>query len=231
MSSDVFASTTNVGGYAGKESSYFANARKEIEPLLPARRCARVLEIGCGNGATLAWLKAAKRCDHAVGVELVPEAANRARDVVDDVRQGDAEAIVRALAGEPAFDMLLCLDVLEHMVDPWSFMLRAQALIAPGGHFVCSLPNVRHHSVIWPLLRHGRWAYLDEGIMDRTHLRFFTLEGAKALATTGGLRLDRVQRTMPAPGSKSRRLNAALGGALTEFITTQYLLSATKHAG
>ena len=80
--------------YATKPDAYFANARKEIEPLLPAH-AVRVLEVGCGTGSTLRWLKETGRCDEVVGMELFESAAVVARQYVDHVIVGDAELLIR----------------------------------------------------------------------------------------------------------------------------------------
>jgi SAM-dependent methyltransferase len=102
-----------VQDYSAKASDYFSNARREIHPLLP-RRSASVLEVGCGTGATLCWLKELGVAKHTTGIELFDSAAQLARDKVDEVYVGDAEKLVPAEFPPESFDLIVCLDVLEH---------------------------------------------------------------------------------------------------------------------
>lgn len=210
--------------YVAKPADYFRNARKEIKPLLP-ETMRNVLEIGCGSGATLGWLKQSGFCEEAHGIELFEAAAISARQYADSVLAGDAEQIVDAAFEGTQFDLILCLDVLEHMVDPWAFVPKLHRLLAPTGRLVVSLPNVRNVKVLLPLLFKGRWRYEDAGILDRTHLRFFTLEGAKELLTTQQFQVKQMVRRMPSPTSKQGLLNRAMFGLLSDFLTSQYLIA------
>ncbi|HEX2117001.1 MAG TPA: class I SAM-dependent methyltransferase, partial [Alphaproteobacteria bacterium] len=155
--------------YAEKQPEYFALARREIGPLLP-EKMDHVLEVGCGAGGTLSWLKASRSVSYAAGVELMPSAAERARAVCDEIVVGDVERVTLPFA-PGSFDLILALDVLEHLVDPWSAVRRLHGLLRPGGYLIASVPNVAHYSVSLPLLR-GRWNYVRSGILDGTHLRF-----------------------------------------------------------
>src|SRR5262249_41242587 len=106
-----------------------------------------------------------------------------------DVRIGNIETMSDAELPSARFDLILALDVLEHLINPWSAMRRIHGLLKPDGALVVRIPNVSHCSVSLALLR-GRWDYAESGLMDRTHLRFFTEAGAKALVTSSGLVLD-----------------------------------------
>jgi SAM-dependent methyltransferase len=164
---------------------YYTFVRREIESLLPAR-ADHVLEVGCGQGGTLAWLKDAGIAARTTGIELDADSAAAARGRVDHLIEGDAEAAIDSLPAG-SLDLVLCLDVLEHLVDPWRAMSQLTRALRPGGSVIISVPNVRHYSVALPLLWSGRWQYAEAGILDRTHLRFFTRAGARALLTGAGL--------------------------------------------
>lgn len=212
--------------YKDKSESYFAHARVEVAPLLP-KHCGRVLEIGCGAGATLAWLRHAGLADHTVGVEISQEAARVAQTQVDDVHCLDFERDGGALRQQ--FDVILCLDVLEHMVDPWGVLDRLVSKnLADGGTLVASLPNIRHYSVLLPLIFQGRWDYEEAGLLDRTHLRFFTRRSAVMLLTHP--QLSAIRYLAPGfemPSSKAL-VNALTFGLFREFLTYQHLLCARK---
>lgn len=176
--------------YDSKSSSYFGNARREIHPLLPSS-AGTVLEIGCGAGATLAWLRREHGATHTIGAELTSSAAELARRCVDRVIVGDVEEI--NLDVEPgSVDLVLALDVLEHLRDPWAVVGKLHRLLKPGGAMISSIPNVAHYSVSLPLLIKARWDYQQEGLLDRTHLRFFVERTAVELAGCSGLAVDKV---------------------------------------
>lgn len=214
--------------YEAKRPEYFSNVRREILPLLPSR-AARILELGCGRGDTLAYLKREGRCDWAGGVELFPDAAAVARTRLDWLLEGDIEQLEIGL--EPgSLDLVLCLDVLEHLVDPWRMLRRLTALLRPGGAVVASIPNVRHARVVLPLLLWGSFRYANQGLLDRTHLRFFTRGSAIELIESGGLRVDAVHETGFEAGTRARLFDALTLSRLRPLLTLQYLLRAVKPA-
>lgn len=209
--------------YAAKAPSYFRWVRHEIEPLLPPVS-PRVLEVGCGTGRTLAHLKRTGRASWTCGVELVASVAREATEL-DQLLIGDIESLALPIASA-SIDLILLLDVLEHLVDPWEVMARLAPLLRPGGHVIASIPNVRHYSVVAPLLLRGRWRYVPAGVLDRSHLRFFTRESAVALLESGGLRVD-AQLTTGVPRPIAVLDRFALG-TLRPFFELQYLLRATR---
>jgi 2-polyprenyl-3-methyl-5-hydroxy-6-metoxy-1,4-benzoquinol methylase len=213
--------------YSAKSSDYFAHARKEIQPLLP-RNCGRVLEIGCGSGATLGWLRQDHPAARTVGVEIAEDAAGKARSFVDEVHCLDFERHDLP-DGPQKFDLVLCLDVLEHMVDPWALVGRlATQYLEVGGTLLVSLPNIRHYSVVLPLLFGGRWEYEDAGLLDRTHLRFFTKASAQALLSHPQFGPVHCTATGFDGWSLKRMLNALTLGVFQQFVTYQYFLSVSK---
>ena len=213
--------------YEDKQDWYYAFVRKDIEPLLPAQ-AARVLEVGCGGGATLQWLKQSGRAAWTAGIELSPEAAHIAATRADQVLCGDVDALLGSFA-EGSFDLILCLDVLEHLVDPWKTLEKIAKLLRPGARIITSLPNVQHHSVVLPLLFKGQWAYTDAGIMDRTHLRFFSRAGGRELMTLAGLKEVRALPTYRWHGW-DKWLDRATGTLLRGLLACQYLVLAERPA-
>lgn len=210
--------------YERKAPQYFSNPRMEIAPLLPTY-CRRTLEIGCGAGATLNWIKSSGRCEKTYGIELSEEPASRAREHSELVLTGNAEVLIDKAFEGLHFDLVLCLDVLEHMVDPWAFMKKLTRLLASDATVVFSIPNVRNLSVILPLILSGEWRYRDEGILDSTHLRFFTREGALQIASTPPLVVDRWMYQAPAKKSKLGLLHRLTLGLLDDFCAHQILIA------
>ena len=217
-----------VNSYDGKSADYFMHPRASaVSALLPAP-ADRILDVGCGSGRTLADLRAAGACRWTAGIELVPQAATGARQAgIDVVIEGNVEEceIERDFAPR-SLGAILCLDVLEHLIDPWTTVRRLSALLTPNGVLIASLPNVRNTAVVFPLLFRGRWSYRPFGLLDRTHLRFFTRETAVALLETGGLRVDVVSPVGIDWSVRKRFARMMTFGAFDDLFAFQYLLRA-----
>lgn len=171
----------------GLMGHYYQNVRTEIEPLLPDTLDS-VLEIGCGGGATMKWVRTIRPVRYAAGVELFPAAAEVAKLVFDAVEVNDVNSAIYDFK-ERKFDTILALDILEHLADPTSIVRRLYDMLKPGGIFIASVPNIAHYSVSLPLAFRGLWEYKDSGLLDRTHLHFFTRKSALALITDAGLEI------------------------------------------
>jgi 2-polyprenyl-3-methyl-5-hydroxy-6-metoxy-1,4-benzoquinol methylase len=171
-------------------TAYYANPRADVLRHVP-KHARSILDVGCGAGALGAGIKR-RQPARVVGVEYVAEQAECARAVLDTVHVGDVAAIELPYA-PGSFDCLIYCDVLEHLVDPWATLARHRPLLAPGGTLLVSLPNVQFIGVITGLLR-GRWEYRQRGIMDRTHLRFFTRRSAAAMIAGAGYMLTAAHR-------------------------------------
>ncbi len=176
--------------YSSKTAPYFAGIRPEMLAFVPAQ-AKRVLEIGCGSGEFGAALKQEFGAE-VTGVELFPEAAETARTRLDRVIVADVER--DALDLPPGhFDCLVCNDVLEHLVDPWTVLRNLRSYVQENGTLVVSIPNVRHHKVVRHLVWPGEWRYEKSGVLDRTHLRFFTRKTACEMVESAGFRIERVE--------------------------------------
>jgi 2-polyprenyl-3-methyl-5-hydroxy-6-metoxy-1,4-benzoquinol methylase len=206
---------------------YFATARTEIEPHLPAR-VTRMLDLGCGEGATTAFVKAKRDVQWAGGIEIMPDAGRAAEAVCDRVWVGNIETMRPDDEIAPgSLDLILCLDVLEHLADPWSVVQRLSPLLAPGGRLIVSVPNIRNWKFIWRLLTRADFNYTQAGLLDRTHLRFFVRHTAAALATSGGLTLAAAVNAHPWPISDGRGILSKLTfGRLDDLMIKQFLVVA-----
>ncbi|MEX2196740.1 MAG: bifunctional glycosyltransferase/class I SAM-dependent methyltransferase [Thermoleophilaceae bacterium] len=161
-------------GDADKGESYFEFDRPELRSLVPAA-ARRVLDVGCGAGALGAALKR-ERDVEVIGLEGFEDAAARARGRLDGALCMDLDGVEELPFERGAFDAIVFGDVLEHLRDPHRLLRALRPYLAPGGVIVCSIPNVRHWTVLFPLLVQDRWRYEDAGLLDRTHIHFFTLE-------------------------------------------------------
>lgn len=165
-----------------QQSSYLG-IRTDMLNMLPPRGFLSALDVGCASGATGCELM--RRGVRVTGIEYSAEGAAASREVLDEVLQGDAGVHLAALvAAERTFELVLCGDVLEHLVDPWTALAQIRKLV-PHGYVVVSLPNVAHLSTFLELAR-GRWPYRDRGIHDRTHLRFFGRRNLRELYSEAG---------------------------------------------
>ena len=143
---------------------------------------ARVLDVGCGTGSISCLVRDLRRAE-VVGIEPNPERARLAGQRGIPVVVGTYDdGIVRR---HGAFDVVLFADVLEHLEDPASMLRQVRGALAPGGRVLASIPNVAHWSVRLDLLR-GRFDYQPTGIMDATHLRWFTRASAGRLFRAAG---------------------------------------------
>lgn len=212
--------------YARKQHThYFSTVRSEILRLLP-NSSPRVLELGCGEGATLHLLKSRCLAQWTCGVDINATALERARKAgVDVVVCGSIDNL--ELPIEPgSIDLALCLDILEHLADPWSAVRTVAALLRPGGTLVASIPNVQSLRVIAPLLI-GRWDYKDCGILDQGHLRFFTKCTAVALLQQAQLTVNHEEPLLERHWLP-RFVNLATLRLCQRLVTVQFLLRAVK---
>jgi len=157
----------------------------------------RVLDVGCATGYLAKAL--GDRDNQVSGVEIDPDAANEARPYLERLVVGDLEQmdLGAELAGE-TFDVVVFADVLEHLRDPVSTLRQAKALLRENGFVVLSIPNVAHGSVRLALLE-GQFEYRSLGLLDDTHVRFFTRASLEDLLTEAGFVAVHVRRTTASP--------------------------------
>ncbi|MGH2956314.1 MAG: class I SAM-dependent methyltransferase [Solirubrobacterales bacterium] len=206
-----------------KDDGYYANERPDLVAMLP-RPLGQVLDVGCGAGTVGRQLRS-EGAASLVGIEPDREAAAAAGGVYDQIMATTVEEALNDLAGP--FDTVLCYDVLEHLVDPWSVLRRLHAVAAPGGHLQVSVPNARHLSLAWDLFVRGTFGYTERGgHRDNTHLRWFTRRDLVTSVTDAGWDVVAVGHS---PLSAPRRLLERLTlGRSSEFLVFQWYVLATR---
>ncbi len=204
-----------------KPLNYYSTARVDIARFLP-QRISRCLDVGCGTGATAAWIKETGRVE-TFGIEISEAAAECAANWMDRVFVGNVETMEIPLA-RGSIDLILCLDVLEHLVDPWKAVRRLADLLAPGGTMIACLPNVQHISVLLGLMC-GRWRYAPSGCCDRTHLRFFVQSSVRELFEQAGLSVDAIGYRIVGKSAVANRLTLDIFKC---FFAYQYYIRASK---
>jgi len=166
-----------------------------------------VLEVGPATGYVTEALK--ERGCRVVAIEIDPVAAELAAGFCERMLIGDIETLDldRLLKGE-LFDVIMFGDVLEHLVDPGRVLHDVGRFLKPSGRLVVSVPNVAHGSIRLGLLN-GRFDYVDTGLLDRTHLRFFTKDSFEALLRTAGFEIEEFRRVLIDPFSAEVPLQEA----------------------
>jgi len=210
--------------YNEKDSAYFEWDRQDIVPYLPPT-ADRICEIGCSTGATLASLKRRYGSSFVAGFDVHEKSIAIARGRLDKAEVIDVETD-KLPDYVDNIDLFLCLDVLEHLKDPWTLIGSLHRRLSPGGSIIASIPNIRYYGVSMGLLFAGKWDLADAGLLDRTHLRFFVRKTAIELMTSSGLRVDAVGLNY------RRRLDKAAArlsaGLLADVCAVQYLIRVTK---
>ncbi|MEX2121003.1 MAG: glycosyltransferase [Pirellulales bacterium] len=179
---------------ARNDRSYYQFARPEIAGLVPVT-ARRGLDVGCGAGRLGEAIKRRQPCE-VVGIEMNERAASAARLCLDEVIVEDAES-PRVDFAQASFDFVTCADVLEHLRQPRQLLQRIRRWLKPSGCLVASIPNVAHHGVVTGLLE-GNWTYEPAGLLDQTHLAFFTRREIERLLYRAGFEIASIE---PVPGA------------------------------
>ena len=153
-----------------KPDTYYEHPRVDFLTWV-APRGRRALDLGCGAGAFGRTLRN-EGFSYLAGVEIVPEAAARARETYDLILEMPIVDALPRISG--TFDLIICADVLEHLIDPWSVTADLLRLAHPGTVLAVSVPNIRYWRALARIAVGKGFAYEPSGIFDSTHVRFFT---------------------------------------------------------
>ncbi len=218
----------------GFNIDYYVYPRQELVQLIQetTEMPLRILDVGCGCGALMARVKGLYPKSEVWGIELVPEIAEIASHM-GKILCGDVEKMELPWKKE-YFDYVIMGDVLEHLMDPEIVLKRLQKYLKQGGHIIVSMPNIKHYSVILPLLKWDRFSYEDAGILDRTHVKLYTGTEIRKLILRCGYEIE----TMSAigterPNEEEEAVIDELCSVVkvqdkTSFLAYQYIVKAVK---
>jgi SAM-dependent methyltransferase len=205
-----------------KPDNYYQNVREEVLRFIPAD-AGTVLDVGCGEGGFGYRLKQ-ERDREVWGIELNETAARSAEQRLDRVLLGDIGLLIERLP-VGYFDVVVFNDVLEHLVDPFDVIARIKRCVSERGVVVSSIPNIRYFPTFYALLAWKSWEYEESGILDRTHLRFFTVKSIREMYERLGYQVVRHQgiNAMVEAPMRYRVANALLGGRLSDMRYAQFV--------
>lgn len=202
-----------------KNNNYYSYKRPEMLNFIPGNP-KKILDVGCGEGSFSISMK--KKFNAEVcGVEINPEVAKVAQKNIDKVLVGDILKVIDDIPNS-YFDCIVFNDVLEHMIDPYAVLTKIKVKLAPEGVIVCSIPNVRHISVLKKLLINGDWKYEDCGILDKTHLRFFTKKSIINMFNSLNYQIIKIEGINPTKWWKFLPINILTLGQMRDARFVQF---------
>jgi len=223
----------SVNHYAVKGENYFSNIRKDIISLIPNNSDQKILEIGAGAGNTLLYIKENRLAKEVMGIELMEITnSNQKHPLIDKFQIANIEQ-ENIQAKEEYFDIIICADVLEHLVDPWAMVDKLSKYLKKEGLLIASIPNIREWKTLGKIIFQGDFSYqLAGGIMDKTHLRFFCKKNIYQLLNTPVLstfycKPNFMLKVLP-EGRKRRIINLLTFHLFENFLTVQYIFIARK---
>ena len=220
------------------QDKYDDKPRMDLMDLIP-ESCDRILEIGCGTGATGSVIKGKKPKAYYVGIEIDDQAARIAGTRLDQVLSVDLDKIQPEQFNfeKEFFDLIIAADVLEHLYDPWRLMHLLRGYLKKNGKVLLSFPNTQNINLIANLVK-GHWTYEKYGLLDATHIRFFTWAEIEKLLQGTGYRIQRmVSQLQAALDGQSYPLEITISNLVLKNInkeeaqklfTFQYLVLAEK---
>ena len=196
-----------------KQTGYYEGKRKDMLKYVP-QGIKTSLEFGCGFGEFSALLKE-RFGTKSWAVEIEKAAAQEAAKKLDRVINADANESLNDIP-ENYFDCIILFDILEHLVDPYSLLCALKTKLTHTGVIIASIPNIRYYRVFVDLVLHGNWDYKDHGVLDKSHLRFFTYKSIAKMFNQLDFELLEFEGIHPTSSRTFRLLNTILLNALSD---------------
>lgn len=206
-----------------RDPKYYSYLRQDLVDMVEGIGN-KILEVGCGEGFTGSEFKRTGKAKEVIGVEIFEPAALKAKERLDKIIVGDIQVISLPYP-DRYFDYIIFGDVLEHLSDPWGTLRKLKRYLSSSGFVIASIPNITYWEILKDMIFLDKWEYVDAGILDRTHLRFFTRKSLIDLFQGSGLEIKELIHHIP-----SRFINkignlVTLGG-LKRFFTAGYFIKA-----
>lgn len=205
-----------------KHADYYAADRSEFLSWIGGRYPV-VLDIGCGSGESARWLRG-RGTERLVGIEIDEASAQVAGRRFDEIRVGPVERELRYVVGP--FDLVICADVLEHLIDPWTVVAELRSVTAPDGELAVSVPNIRYYRSLLRIAFGNGFRYESSGHFDSTHLRFYTRRDIEEMLQGAGWRPTKWGG--PRSGRFGPLLRSLTGGRSDEWLRYQWFVMAVR---
>lgn len=196
-----------------KPNGYYSAMRQNMLKYIP-KDVKTTLEFGCGFGGFSALVKERFGAE-TWAVEIDREAAREAAKKLDKVINTDATESLQKIP-ENYFDCIILFDILEHLLDPYSLLCALKSKLTSDGVIVTSIPNIRYYRTFVDFVFHGNWDYEDEGILDKTHLRFFTRKSILKMFDKLGFKILMLEGIHPTHSRIFRLLNLILLNSISD---------------
>jgi 2-polyprenyl-3-methyl-5-hydroxy-6-metoxy-1,4-benzoquinol methylase len=205
--------------------AYYSMSRPEIVSIVPTA-VQSVLDVGCSEGLFGQSVKEKCNCE-VWGIEPVAAAAVKAETLLDKVFTGFFEDAILNI--DRTFDLICFNDVLEHMPDPYNALKLCHRLLNKNGMIIASIPNILHYQEFLNILIKRDFEYVDAGIMDRTHMRFFTKKSMIRMFEEAGYSVQIIKGLDPTRSKKMDLISLLSFGYLAEMRYPQFLLQVTTN--
>ena len=216
---------TNYQDLFNKAGEYYASNREEILPFIPGY-VKKTLEFGCGQGDFSVLLQERLHAE-TWAVEIHKPSAEVAAKKLHRVFSADADQAMQDLPND-YFDGIFFLDLLEHLVNPYELLSKCREKLSPDGVIIASIPNIRYYRAFVKYVFSGNWEYQNHGIMDITHLRFFTYKSIREMFESLEYTIQTLQGLHPTSSKTYFWLNLASLNRLWDVRFRHFIVVARK---
>ncbi len=216
--------------YELKNEVYFKASRMDLISLIPKNSENKILEVGMGGGNTLLTIKELNLAAEVVGVELMKlDNSEQQNPKIDRVIFGNLEEIELDLEND-YFDVILCGDILEHLINPWKVLEKLRKHLKLNGLLIVSIPNFREIRNVYSIFFKANFKYTERGTLDKTHLRFFCKKNMLELLESTNYTVIFINSNFNLRKEqwKRRFFNKFTLNLFSDFLTLQYILVAQK---
>ena len=218
--------------YNVKSKEYFTNVRHDLIAALKNKNFNNVLELGAGGCDTLVYMKQEGLAKTVTGIDLMDiPGSNQQNNLIDKLIVGNLENENILNLPSNNYDLVICGDILEHLINPWETLKKVHSLVKENGIIISSVPNIREFQALIKIFFKGDFKYNEQGgILDKTHLRFFCKKNLEDLFSDAGFRIEQIAPAFLYSREKSERrvLNKITFGLFEGLLAFQYIIIASK---